>query len=701
MTYRHKSTLFALLFFALATLIMTYPQIFNMGSGLGDLGDALLNTWILSFNVYNITHLNIGDFFDSNIFYPHRRTLAYSEHLFTQSLVALPVSLFIRNPVFIYNFVLLFSFFTSGLGMYFLARYLTRNSRAGLIAGIIYGFSPFMFAHFFHAHIITAGGIPLSFLFLHRFFEQKALKDLMWFTLFFILQVLANGYYALYLLLFSGLYFLFFLFYKKVYKDRDFWLKVILALVIVLICVGPFYSQYIHVKKEMGFSRVIGSYASLKSFLSTPPMNRIYGPITFRFWKPEAQLFPGLLAFLLALFGGLLTMKNNRRRNSLLKNPAPLYAAILVLSFSFTFGPKGPYILLYKFVPGFDGLRAAARIHIFVMFSLAVLAAYGFKKIEKKAFNSTKKSIVFFVGLLFFMFIEYLSLPVPLNTIQSGKNIPEIYTWLSQRKDIRNLIELPLPKPKESISALECPRIFYSIFHKKNMVNGYSGYFPPLYDELRRRWQSGSVDQNIKDLEVLGVDHILVHSNEYQKEEYERWLSGLQGHKDRVRFVDEIGETLIFKILYPSQKMSFEFKTPRILSRENWTVKSSKNNEMTAYAIDGDMDTRWHSGPQTKETSFELNLGQPFSIQGFSLKLGDKPLDYPRGIRVELSTDCKSWKKVLETEITVLPITAYLKPKKLALVVRFPRIESQYIRIVNTGEHRVYYWSIFEIDVFR
>lgn len=129
--------------------------------------------------------------------------------MFTQSLIALPVLLLIKNPIFAYNFILLFSFITSGFGMYLLASYLTKNTSAGVIAGIIFAFSPFMLAQLSHLHIITAGGIPLAFLFLHKFFEDESYKHLLLFTLFYLLQILANGYFALYLTLFSGLYILY------------------------------------------------------------------------------------------------------------------------------------------------------------------------------------------------------------------------------------------------------------------------------------------------------------------------------------------------------------------------------------------------------------------------------------------------------------------------------------------------------------
>src|SRR5688500_12301583 len=57
-----------------------------------DLGDSLLNMWILAWDCEQILAIlggdlsRIPDFFDGNIFYPAPLTLAYSEHLFAQAI---------------------------------------------------------------------------------------------------------------------------------------------------------------------------------------------------------------------------------------------------------------------------------------------------------------------------------------------------------------------------------------------------------------------------------------------------------------------------------------------------------------------------------------------------------------------------------------------------------------------------------------
>ena len=468
-----KVNLLVFFLFVVLTLLMTYPTVFKMGSGVRDLGDPLHLTWVMAWNVRAITHLDFQNYFDTNIFFPQKRTLAYSEFLFPQSLVALPVLLVSGNPILAYNFVLLLSFLTSGFGAYLLARYLTSSVSGGIIAGIIYAFSPFMFHHLGHIQILAAGGIPLALLFLHKFFVSEKRKHLYLFTLFFLLQVLANGYYAMYLSLFGGLLIIFYMVAGNKFGDWLFWKKMAIFICIVLAVAGPFFLQYFLLKNEMGFVRSkIEFSAALTSFLAAPPINRIYGPLTVGFLKQEAALFPGVLAFVLASLGLGWSMRRSKNWTPLIRRYTVIYAFMGLLSFLFTFGPNGPYILLFKYVPGFNGLRAASRFHIFVMLSIAVLAAFGIKKVFSFFQHKKKLAVMAVVPLSLLILLEYVSLPLPMETVPVKEDIPEVYKWLKDEKGDFAIAELPLPKTTKDDAEVESPRLFYSTYHWKKLVNG-------------------------------------------------------------------------------------------------------------------------------------------------------------------------------------------------------------------------------------
>ncbi|MBN2143514.1 MAG: hypothetical protein JW774_02715, partial [Candidatus Aureabacteria bacterium] len=146
-------------FFLLVTLVLTYPVAVKMDCAVRDPGDPLLNTWILNWQAEQLARLDVTKFFQANFFWPHSRVLAYSEYMFPNAVLAMPVILFSGNPILGYNTLILFSFFMNGLAMYILAYSLTRHRIGSVIAGVSYSFSPFMFAHLCHLQVLSAWAI--------------------------------------------------------------------------------------------------------------------------------------------------------------------------------------------------------------------------------------------------------------------------------------------------------------------------------------------------------------------------------------------------------------------------------------------------------------------------------------------------------------------------------------------------------------
>jgi len=771
--------------FLIITLVMTYPLALRLGSSLRDMGDPMLNAWILSWNIDQFVHFNVSGFFDANIFYPQKKTLAYSEFLIPQSLAALPVKLLSGNPVLAHNFVVLLAFLTTGLGMFFLARHLTRDTLAGAAAGLIFAFSPFMFAHLYQVQVLTAGGIPLAFLFLHKFFASDRLKDLLLFGLFFSLQSLANGYYALYLTLFAGLFILVMTLVRKKYRDARFWWKMALCGLLILVCISPFFYQYLQVQKEMGFKRDIGGHASLTSFLATSSINTLYGKFTARFWRIEGELFPGVAAFLLACCGAFFALRlkkpppdpeedSGRARrgaraglwaitlaawftvcalyvvltrggldvrlgktslihaHSALKTgltllfllvlglavrrlagirkllpfsldwTAPwIYVLILGLAFLFTFGPHGPYFLLHKYVPGFSGIRVASRFQIFVMFGLAVLAAYGLAGLSRRLATFKPRKILL-AALPVVILIEYLSVPVPLISVPVKNAIPEVYRWLARQPGDFAVVEIPLPL-LNMISRRECARTYYSAYHRKKLVNGYSGYFPGLYYELLRRYQAMPTSQLVRDMRDLGVRTIIVHTSQMRPRQAKRTLADLEGLGQGVRAVARFGKVHVYELLAkPGEAAATVAPSPQgLVPRGSWSASASVNAVSAGKAFDGSLQTRWDTaGIQKKGQWFELDLGRTYTIDGLSLKLSGSSLDYPRGVRVEVTTDGQTWTVVAENDRVIVPIRAFLHPRDITVDIPFPVQEARRVRLVQTGKDRTYYWSIYELNVW-
>lgn len=703
--------------FLVLTLVMTYPQALHLSSGVRDLGDPLLNSWILAWDARQITRLDISGFFDANIFFPNHRALAYSEHLFTEALFALPVMRLSGNPLLAHNLVLLFAFLTSALGMYALAAYLTKCRVCAFVAGLIYAFSPFMFSHFVHVQVVMAGGIPLTFLFLHRFFEAGRTRDACLFALFYSLQALANGYYALYLALFAGVFIAVKAVGGKKFTTPKFWLQMLLAAVIIGLLVGPFAFQYLQFRKETNFARNLGTSAKLSSFLAAAPTNRLYGKITSRFQRPEEHLFPGIMTLLLAIGGGMAFVLRRRTSSAGKKAPADvgtdenrvhaahlrIYGLILALAFLFTFGGRGPYLLMHKFIPGFSGLRVPARFHIMVMFTLAILAALGMNFLIRRQQKGVRTAAAVLISLL--VVLEFASFPVPLEEFPPDRApVPDVYRWLArQQRGELAVLELPLPPPRFGIGLVECPRLYFSAFHWHRLVNGYSGYFPPVYVELLRRWRECPLAQTIEDARALGVGILVFHSSEFDREAFAETLEDLARRQEEIAFVGRFGEAYVYEIVAAAPVGPERRSKTRQVSAASseWTATSSVNETMAGQAIDGDPRTRWNSEFQQAGDSFILDMGKVHEVGGLSLKLGPSLFDYPRGCRVDVSVDGNNWMPAAELNTPLLPIRAFLKANDISYDIHYSPQPARFVRIALTAPNDEYYWSIYEVEVFE
>src|SRR5688572_20151778 len=103
------------------TVALTYPQLFQLASHVGFHYDALFSIWRLAW----IAHQLLADpahLFDANIFYPATNTLALSDATLLLGALVAPALWAGANPVVVYNVLVLLSFVTAAVGMYFFVR---------------------------------------------------------------------------------------------------------------------------------------------------------------------------------------------------------------------------------------------------------------------------------------------------------------------------------------------------------------------------------------------------------------------------------------------------------------------------------------------------------------------------------------------------------------------------------------------------
>jgi hypothetical protein len=288
-----------------ATVLLTWPQAARMGSGLGDLWDAKLNAWIFHWDYHQTFHDPIH-LFDANIFHPARYALAFSENLWGAALFGFPLYAAGASTLFGYNFLFLLGMFFSAMAAWALAREVTGDAAASLLAGLVFAFVPWRLAQIPHVQFQWGPFLALSFLFLLRWLNGGRRRDLLLFTLSFAWNALTNVHYAV----FSGILLAVVLAWEALTGDapeRGMRIRrTVAATAVAALLVLPFYVPYARAAKLYGMRRSIGEMrhysARPSALLVAGQQNKLWAPLTQRFARPEAEMFPGVIPVALAVY---------------------------------------------------------------------------------------------------------------------------------------------------------------------------------------------------------------------------------------------------------------------------------------------------------------------------------------------------------------------------------------------------------------
>ena len=306
--------MYALAAYLAIALIATWPLAAGLARDVAwDLGDSVLNMWILAWDCEQLLAILRGDFsriatfFDANIFHPAPLTLAYSEHLLPQAIQILPVYAITGNPILCYNLLFLSTIVLSGLGTYLLVRELTGSAWAGFIAGLLFAFAPYRLPQASHLQVLSAQWMPLALYGMRRYFDSRRVKPLLWSAVAVAVQALSCGYYLLYFSPFVALYAVWEIAQHGLWRQSRVWLQLAGAGLLTAVLVAPFLLPYAEIRNRFDMARSptevtqlsadVYSYAT--AFIGQP----LWGRRMEAFPKPEGELFPGVVPVLLALAG--------------------------------------------------------------------------------------------------------------------------------------------------------------------------------------------------------------------------------------------------------------------------------------------------------------------------------------------------------------------------------------------------------------
>jgi hypothetical protein len=517
------------LMFAVMTIGMTWPISRDPGRVAPQHQDVYFNMWRLRWIAHALT-TSPAHVFDANIFHPEQDALAYSDAMLLEGVVAAPLSRL--NPVLVHNLMMLLPIAASAVTMFALCWYLTGSRGAGIVAGTAFAFAPFRFEHIMHMEIQWTIWIPLAFLALHRLLERGRWRDGVALGASVSLQVLSCIYFGIFLacMLAAGSLLL-------LLRDRTAaWRRVLPPLAAgaaIAIVVSAIYAiPYKRVHKLVGdrpLEEVHTFSAQPANYLSTLPGNWLYG-MPGRHGHAERRLFPGAIVTLLAILGLFLRPPTPRQVT---------YLLLVALAFDLSLGYSGiTYPVLARWVGAFRSLRAMARLGIFVVMFLSVLAAYGYALMLQSARPAVRRAVC--AALVAGMLVEYQT---TFAVVEFPRSAPPMYRVLArQPKGV--VAELPITLD----AAIEGRFAYLSTFHWFPIVNGYSGNFPPSYLARVERLHDFPSDRALRQLRQDRVTYVIVHRRFYLPETFDLFHERLTefGMADLGAFDDGEGPAVIF-----------------------------------------------------------------------------------------------------------------------------------------------------------
>ena len=312
----------ALVYSALS-VALTWPLVLGLGSDVpGDLGDSLLNMWILGWGADHVPRLLTGsigwsDFWNANIFHPDPLSLALSEHLFGQVLQILPVYWLTGNIILCYNLLFISTFALSAFGTYLLVRDLTGDKRAAFVAGLVYGFLPYRIASVPHVQVMSSQWMPFALYGINRFVTMGSKRALIGGTAALVMQNWSCGYYLLYFAPFVPLFAVHRMWTDDKLKDIRIWTSLAGAAGVTLVLTLPFLFPYQEAQRVFGLERPFGEIvqfsANVWSYITASENVKLWGK-TLRFYPHgEGETFLGFVPWVLALVAvfGTIRLKPN------------------------------------------------------------------------------------------------------------------------------------------------------------------------------------------------------------------------------------------------------------------------------------------------------------------------------------------------------------------------------------------------------
>lgn len=741
------------LYFVLSCAV-TWPLVLHLGTRVAnDLGDPLLNMWILAWNAREMPLT--AAWWNQTQFFPVEGVTAFSETLLGLFPLTTPVLLATRNPVLAYNLAVFLSFPLAALAGHALGWSVTRRHDAALVAGLAFGFAPYRAAQLAHVQVLSSYWMPLALVGLIQYFRSRRVAWLLLFAAAWLMQALTCGYYFFYLSVLIGLWLAWFVVGREPWKDLA---RVFGVWIVAVALMTPILLGYVKYQGKYGLRRwpneIAGFSADVASLLKASGNVRLWGWLNV-FERPESELFPGVTIIALIVAAAIVGWRAAAAGRPRLR-AAKVLAIAAVVFLLITPTP----ILFGDWKLELFGLRllSVSTPHKPLSIALALFVLAGVLNPTVRAVWARRSQFAFFVMAALVMWLlclgpapTFLNKPIlykaPYTWLMSvpgmeGVRVPARFWMLAimclsaagalgyarlgarwPRARLGLLVALCIgivadgyprtltmpdaparnPNRTGATARLDLPMteghdlkaLYWGISHRRPLFNGYSGYFAPHYWVLRYLVEQREHDV-LTHLAQFGDIEVVV---DLAEEGADRSRQYVESYPDVERvFADE--RTANYRIRQSVKPLPHKRMEGSTLPLAG--VSASAAPDLLPRITDGDLVSRWDARrPQREGDTITLDLGSPRDVRGIELDLGGYVADFPRRLTIETSVDGSTWEPAWSGPGGGPALTGALQdPKVMPLSFQISTRKARFIRLTQLGSDPAFYWTIAELKVF-
>lgn len=487
------------------------------------------NTWTIWWNADRLPH-GFADYWNAPIFYPTPEAFAFSEPQPMTLLVA-PVIWLTDSRALAYNVYLLCSLILNGLLTYRLLRMAHIGRFSSLIGGAAMILLPIVHWQSDVLQMVPLWGILWTWAAFLRTLRKPTVFGGGELGLAFAASFYCSVHHALMLaILIAGSLWI----AADRWRDLRFWKAVLAAVFIGGGLTAPFVMSLRDAMARHNFER---KDDQLKKLAARPgDYTEPAGQSWFNWGKlPDRRnwnLGLGKIASCLALIGiGFGLRRRTWRRRTLLFVAIAILGVLLSFGLDLRIGSWQPWRSLCAIVPGLSQVRSVFRFAYFVQISLVLLAAQGLYAIwlwKSARFGRTRWKRLFLVLQLllgFLMVFEVRPNRPLLATLPDVRTNADWIAFVRESTPPGSEIACFPFAPGNLVQDFE-PTVrwmYFGTFHGLPLVNGYSGFFPQSYFDVRGLINERFPEEQVFDrLRELNVAFVVIDSSAYKRDLIDR-----------------------------------------------------------------------------------------------------------------------------------------------------------------------------------